>query len=122
VGGLGFVMWVVIVSILGPAFLHKLLATGAMFMTQAASSAGRQAAVAGKLAMNVAQGAGLGGASSLLQSGPGPGERLTAARPAEAWAFTGTGGARADGTGSAASMHEAARSVDVSGGKDGSPM
>jgi hypothetical protein len=122
VGGLGFVMWVVIVSILGPAFLHKLLATGAMFMTQAASSAGRQAAVAGKLAMNAVQGVGMGGASSLLQSGPGPGERLTAARPAEAWSYTGLGGSRGDGSGSAASMHDAARSVDVSGGKDGSPL
>jgi hypothetical protein len=54
VGGLGFVLWVAVVSILGPVFLHKLLATGALFMAQAAGSVGRQAAGAGRLAVSFA--------------------------------------------------------------------
>ena len=51
--GLGFVLWVVIVSVLGPAFLHKLLTTGALFMTQAAGAAGRQAAGASRMALHL---------------------------------------------------------------------
>jgi hypothetical protein len=119
VGGLGFVLWVAIVTILGPAFLHKLLATGAMFMTQAAGSTGRQAAVAGRLAVNVAQAAGIGGVPGLLAAGPAAGERLAGARPAEAASLVGGFG---PGPPADASMQGAARSVDDSGGKRAPPM
>jgi hypothetical protein len=36
--GTAFVLWVLAVSVLGPMFLHKLLTTGAHFMSQAAAS------------------------------------------------------------------------------------
>ena len=117
VGGVGFVLWVVIVSILGPAFLHKLLATGMMFMTQAAGSAARQAAVAGKLAVSAAQSAGIPG---VFAGSPPAGERLAAANPAEGAAFLGFGGHGS--AGGAASMQGAARFVDDSGGKNTVPM
>jgi hypothetical protein len=117
VGGVGFVLWVVIVSILGPAFLHKLLATGMMFMTQAAGTAARQAAVAGKLAVSAAQSAGMPG---VFTGSPPAGERLAAASPAEGAAFLGFGGHGP--AGGAASMQGAARFIDDSGGKNTVPM
>jgi nitrate reductase NapE component len=124
VGGLGFVVWVLIVSVLGPAFLHKLLATGALFMTQAAGAAGRQAAVAGRMALNVAQSAAMGGVPGLLQAGSGPGERLAGAQAADAIPFAGGFGSGPSGAGSPgpASMQNAARWVDDSGGKNAAPM
>jgi hypothetical protein len=121
VGGLGFVMWVLIVSILGPAFLHKLLTTGALFMTQAAGTTGRQAAVAGRLAVNMAQSAGFGGLPGLVSLGAGPGERLAGASPALATPFAG-GFARGHQGDGHASMQGAARSIDDSGGKSGARM
>jgi hypothetical protein len=39
--GTGFVLWVLAVSVLGPVFLHKLLTTGALFMSQAAAGGAR---------------------------------------------------------------------------------
>jgi len=41
IGGLGFMLWVLMVSVLAPVFLHKLLATGALFMNQAAAGVAR---------------------------------------------------------------------------------
>ena len=124
VGGIGFVLWVVIVSILGPAFLHKLLAAGALFMTQAAGAAGRQAAGAAKMALNLGQLSGLGGGPSLFTTGPVAGERLATARPAEATPFS--WGARFEagggGMGAAVSMEVAARAVDDSDGKGAARM
>ncbi len=61
VGGVGFAAWVLAVSVMGPVFLHKVLATGALFMTQAAGTAGRQAAAAGRIALGGAQAAADGG-------------------------------------------------------------
>lgn len=121
VGGLGFVIWVLIVSILGPAFLHKLLATGALFMAQAAGTAGRQSAVAGKLAVNLAQSIGTGGFPGVLASGGGAGERLAGAMAARATPFDGGFAFRPQGDGPA-SMRGAARSVDDSGGKNAARM
>jgi hypothetical protein len=118
VGGLGFVLWVAIVSILGPVFLHKLLATGALFMVQAAGSAGRQAAGAGRLAMHVAQAAGMGAGPGLLSQGPGAGERLAGARPGEAVAFVGALPSDPGGQAETASMASAARRLDDSDRKD----
>jgi hypothetical protein len=120
VGGIGFVLWVVIVSVLGPAFLHKLLATGMMFMTQAAGTTARQAAVAGKLAVTAVQSAWAGGTPGLPTAGPSAGERLAAANPAEAAAFLGFGG-HGPAAGSA-SMQGAARFIDDSGGKTPPPV
>jgi hypothetical protein len=124
VGGLGFVLWVVIVSILGPAFLHKLLATGALFMAQAAGTAGQYAAASGKLALSVARDAGTGGGASLFAHGPGAGERLSGARPGDGMPvlFGGLAALHGAGPGAASSMANAARSVDDSGGKAGSPV
>jgi len=51
VGGIGFVVWVFVVSVFGPVFLHKMLATGALFMTQALSAAGRHAVHAGEIGL-----------------------------------------------------------------------
>jgi hypothetical protein len=119
VGGLGFVLWVVIVSILGPAFLHKMLATGALFMAQTTGAAARQTAGAGRLALTAAQATGIGGGAGLFAPGPGAGERLAGARPAEATPFA--GGAYCDPgharEGAAATMADAAQAVDDSGGK-----
>jgi hypothetical protein len=120
VGGLGFVLWVLIVSILGPAFLHKLLATGAHFMAEAAGSAGRHAAGAGRLALNLAQASGIAGGPGLLASGPGAGERLAGARPSEASPFVvGISLGAAGGPAATVSMASAARLVDDSDGKSG---
>ena len=121
VGGVGFVLWVVIVSILGPAFLHKLLTTGALFMTQAAAAAGRQTAAAGKLALGAAQMSGLGGGPGLFAGVPAAGERLSRAQAAEGAPFM--AGARFGGYGgAAASMADAARKVDDSDGKGAARM
>jgi len=118
VGGLGFVLWVAIVSILGPVFLHKLLAAGALYMTQAAGSAGRQAAGAVRLAAYAAQAAGIGGGSGLLANAPVAGERLAGASAAEAVPFAGAPSSlERAGQGAGASMADAARGVDVSDGK-----
>jgi hypothetical protein len=115
VGGIGFVLWVGVVSVMGPVFLHRLLTTGASFMAQAAKETGSHAAATGKLAFGLAQSAG-GGLGS-LGAGTGAGERLAGARPAEAVSLVG-GMAPWDGTGrGGASMHNAARSVDDSDGK-----
>jgi len=119
VGGLGFALWVAAVSILGPVFLHRLLASGALFMTQAAGTAGRQAAGAGRIALGAAQAAGPGG-FGLLAQGPAAGERLAGARASEAVPLV--GGIHSDagrgGPGASASMADAARWVDDS---DGTP-
>jgi hypothetical protein len=120
VGGLGFVLWVVVVSVLGPVFLHKLLVTGALFVTQAAGTVGRQAVGAGRIALNVAQAAGPGGLG-LLSPGPGPGERLSAARASFGVPMTdfGLGGS---GRAGPASMAGAAQRVDDSDGTSGPHM
>jgi hypothetical protein len=119
VGGLGFVLWVLVVSILGPVFLHKLLTAGALFMSQAAASTGRQGLVAGKLAMDFARGDRAGGALGMLSAGPRGGELLTRTLP-------GSTGIHADlagrepvdgGAGPGATMGDAARRVDDSDGK-----
>jgi hypothetical protein len=122
VGGLGFVLWVVIVSVLGPAFLHKLLTAGALFVAQAAGSVGKYGAVSGRLAFSAAQAAGLGG-PGLLASGPAAGERLAGAAPAMgAPLFSqGQAGPWGGGLGASASMASAARSVDDSGGTSAAP-
>jgi len=114
VGGLGFVLWVGAVSIMGPVFMHRLLVTGAHFVTQAAGAVGRQAAGAGRLAVSVAQSAGPGGLG-FLAPGPGAGERLSGAHAAEAVALVGAGYADR-GRGEPASMADAAQRVDFSGG------
>jgi hypothetical protein len=113
VGGLGFALWVVVVSVLGPVFLHKLLVTGALFVTQAAGTVGRQAVGAGRIALNVAQSEGPGGLG-LLARGPGPGERLSGARPSHAMPNMDSGYA-AWGRGAPASMADAAQRVDDPG-------
>jgi hypothetical protein len=118
VGGLGFAAWVASVTILGPVFLHKLLTTGALFVTQAAASSARHALMAGRFAVGSAQAHGLG--SALLGGAdPGAGERLAAAAPGEVASLVGGGasGAATRGTGSA-SMAGAARRVDLSDGKE----
>ncbi len=119
VGGLGFVLWVVIVSVLGPAFLHKLLTTGALFVAQAAGSVGRYGAASGKLAFSAAQAVGIGG-PGLLASGPAAGERLAGASPAMGTPYLGSAH-HGGGAGASASMAGAARSVDVSGGTSAAP-
>jgi hypothetical protein len=108
---------------MGPVFLHKLLTAGALFMTQAAGTAGWQAAVAGKLAFNAAQATGIGAGPGLYAAGPAAGERLAGSRPGDAapmaWAARPESDAAA---GPGASMASAAQSVDVSDGKGGSLM
>ena len=113
VGGLGFFLWVVIVSILGPVFLHRLLATGTLFMNQAAGVTARQSLGAGRLAWSLAHGAG----GMPLRHGGAPGERLAGSRPVEAVAIAGAISAVSMQGGS--SMANAARAVDVSDGKSG---
>jgi hypothetical protein len=115
VGGLGFVLWVVVVSVMGPVFLHRTLATGASFMAQAAKTTGTHAASAGKLAFSLAQSAGAG--AVLGTGGPVPGERLAGARAAEAVTLVGglpLGGEPGRG---GVSMQNAAHAVDDSDGK-----
>ena len=122
VGGLGFVLWVAIVTVLGPVFLHRLLSTGALFFSQAAGSTGRQAVVAGKLAVDLARGGGVGGAMGMLGPGNGEGDRLTRASAGGSSVIS--GGAWMDqgpgerGSPAAATMEGAARRVDDSDGKD----
>jgi hypothetical protein len=119
VGGLGFVLWVVIVTVLGPVFLHKLLVTGALFVSQAAGSVGRQAVGAGRLAFNAAQAMGPGGLG-LLAQGPGPGERLSGSRASDAVPMTNMAySGRSHGA--HASMAAAAQRVDGLGGSDSAP-
>jgi hypothetical protein len=118
VGGFGFVLWVIVVSILGPVFLHRLLTTGALFMTQAAGAVGTHAVGAGRFALHVAEKSGLGARSGLVSSGPIPGERLSGGPAFEAshlafmWMF---GSAPASG----ATMASAARTLEDSDGKGG---
>jgi len=116
VGALGFVLWVGAVSVLGPVYLHRMLATGANFMAQAAGGVGRQAAVAGRFAASVGPGLTLGGPGWLAR-GAGAGERLAAAVPAAAVTL-----GEAAFPGGGASMAGAARGIDDSGGKTGPAM
>ena len=118
VGGLGFASWVAAVTILGPVFLHRLLATGALFFSQAAASSARHAAAAGRLAAGAAGDHGLGAAVFGGQV-PGPGERLSAAVPAFAAPLTGGRWPEASAGEGGASMASAALRVDVSDGKGG---
>jgi hypothetical protein len=114
VGAVGFALWVGAVSVLGPVFLHKLLVTGALFVTQAAGTVGRQAAVAGRVALGAAQAGATGGALSILSQGPGAGERLSGARAAAATPLGGAGypDPGAGRGGPSASMADAARRID----------
>jgi hypothetical protein len=114
VGGAGFALWVAAVTVLGPVFLHKLLTTGALFVTQAAGTVGSHAAGAGRIALGAAQSAGVGGAFGHLSQGPVAGERLLGARPAEAASLGSAGNPDwGRGPGAApASMADAARRVD----------
>jgi hypothetical protein len=118
VGGLGFVMWVVIVSILGPAFLHKLLATGALFATQASGSVGQYAMAAGKLALDKSEGKEKGGLGFLM-GGKGPVGPLNALPLAQSKTqnMPESGGGGGD-----ASMADASRLVAVSDGKAPPPL
>ena len=116
VGGLGFFLWVVIVSILGPVFLHRLLATGALFMAEAAGATARQSVAAGRLAWSVAQAPG----GMPLSQATSAGERLAGARPVEAVVFSGAAAQFSPPGGS--SMATAARAVDDSDGKRGAPV
>jgi len=119
VGGLGFVLWVASVSVLGPVFLHKLISTGALFMTQAVESVGRQSVGAARIAVNVAQAAGMGGAPGLFASGPLAGERLAGGSAVAAVGIAGSAfpDSGASGADPSASMAYAARWVDDSDGK-----
>jgi hypothetical protein len=121
VGGLGFVLWVVVVSIMGPVFLHKVLSAGALFVAQAAGTTARQGAAAARLAASAAQSAGIGGALGLAAAAPGAGERLSAARPVDASVFAGSPVAGVAAPGSA-SMQDAASQVDDSDGKGAARM
>lgn len=114
VGGLGFLVWVVVVSVLGPVFLHKLLASGAVFMTQALSATGVQTLAAARAGLGLAQSAGLG----LPTAGPRAGERLTGASPVQADLLL-HGSHRGAPPAGAASMASAADRVDDSDGKRG---
>jgi hypothetical protein len=112
IGGIGFAAWVVSVSVMGPVFMHRLLSTGALFFTQAAGSAARGATAAARLAMNAANGSGIG-ATVLLGGTAASGERLAGAVAAEAVVLTSPASGAAGAT-----MARAARSVDIS---DGNP-
>jgi hypothetical protein len=112
VGGAGFALWVAAVSVLGPLFLHKLLVTGALFVTQAAGTVGRQAAGAGRLVLGAAQAAGAGGALGVASLGPAPGDRLSGARASEAVSRWQEGNADWGRGRAAASMADAAQRVD----------
>jgi len=116
VGGLGFLLWVGVVSILGPVYLHKLLATGALFMTQAVHETGIQTLSAGRLALSLSQNA----ASGLLSSGASAGERLSSAPavPSASLVPGGTPWGRMSGA-PLSTMEEAAGQVDDSDGKGG---
>jgi hypothetical protein len=117
VGGIGFVLWVSVVSVLGPVFLHKLLTAGALFMAEAAGAAGRQSLAAAKVGAGLARTAGFAGVSGLAASPPGPGERLSGVQPAEAHVYSGglsgfVGGASR----ASSSMAAAARAIENSDG------
>jgi len=118
VGGIGFVLWVVIVSVLGPVFLHRLLTSGALFMAQAAAGVGRQGAAAGKLALTLGPSLASGGAGFLARA-PGVGEHLSGSSAAAAFPLCVPA---ADPAGSGASMAFAARRIDDSDGKNGARM
>jgi hypothetical protein len=117
VGGAGFALWVAAVTVLGPVFLHRLLVTGALFVTQAAGATGRHAAAAGRLALAAAQEAGARGVLGFASQGPAAGERLSGTRGAEAAPTWEAGNLdRGRGLGAApASMARAAQRVDEGG-------
>jgi hypothetical protein len=120
VGGIGFFVWVLVVSALGPVFLHRLLTTGTPFMAQAAEEAGRRSAGAARLAAGAAQWAGLGQGPG-PSVGPPPGERLLSTRPETVSVFSSSWPVGPTGEGPA-TMGGAARGIDDSGGKEGGPV
>lgn len=119
VGGAGFVLWVIVVTVLGPVFLHRLLTAGALFISQAASSVGTHAASVGRASLYAAQASGLGAGRALAPFGALPGERLAGARSVEAGPlFDGPpSGSGPMPAGAQASMAGAARALQDSGGK-----
>jgi hypothetical protein len=110
VGGLGFFMWILAVSVLGPVMLHRMLSSGAHFMAEAASGTYRGTFGAARLALSAAQGYGSWGGLAGLRPQPAPGERLASAEAVNASAII-------NPPQGPASMGSAARGVDDSGGK-----
>ena len=116
VGGLGFVLWVGIVSVLGPVFLHKLLTAGALFVSQAAAATGQQAAAIGKIAVEVTRGRGLGGGLGMLSGARAGGDHLIRAPAGESSVMADNAWAQPGGRpGGSATMQTAARRVDSDG-------
>jgi hypothetical protein len=121
VGGIGFVLWVFIVSIMGPVFLHKLLVSGAHFMAEAAGTTARVGFAGGKLAFDHATKAGAGRGLPVAVPGSSSGERLVGATAGGVNQLS-TGQHGTGGTPGNASMQDAARQVDDSDGKKGARL
>jgi hypothetical protein len=119
VGALGFVLWVVTVSVFGPVFLHRLLTTGALFMAQAAAGAGRLGWSGGKQANALAEKWAAAKVAPLSAVGPVSGG-LVAKFPALGMEVHGSRDPPPHPGGD--SLAEAARRVDNSDGKPLAPM
>jgi hypothetical protein len=115
VGAVGFFVWVLVVSLLGPVFLHRMLSGGALLMEQALSDTGRHSVGAARLAFSLSQGGlpGLGG--SLALRGPPQGERLLLLPAVHAAVV----GGPPQGSPGPATMDSAASGIDDSDGKRG---
>jgi len=77
VGGIGFVLWVVTVSVFGPVFLHRLLTTGALFMAQAGAGAGRLGWAGGRQAWALGEKLASAQAAALGAVGPASSQVFT---------------------------------------------
>jgi hypothetical protein len=111
VGALGFAAWVAAVSIMGPVVLHRSLTGGAHYFADLAGMSGRATGAVLRTAGGAAYPLIAGPALSAAQ--PAAGERLASARGVDALAVTGGEPHRPAGS----TMAEAAKGVDVSGGK-----
>jgi hypothetical protein len=116
VGGAGFVIWVAAVSVMGPVFLHRMLTTGAGFMGQAAATTARQSLSIGRIAVGAVQAAAVGGLGTAAGGASVAGERLSGGPAGDVWppTFPGAPGPSP----AAASMADASRGVEDSGGKE----
>jgi hypothetical protein len=122
VGGIGFVLWVFIVSIMGPVILHKVLTSGALFMAEAAGTTARQGAVAGRMALDKAETAAARGKLGLLSRSSGSAGNFETQPPIlakERVPGLNGGSGRTHGD---VSIQDIAQQFDNSGGKGALPM
>jgi hypothetical protein len=89
--GAGFAAWVLMVTVMGPVFLHKLLTTGALFMNQAMAAGGRAGYSALRSAPATPTGVRGAGGATVREMQTGVGKKVGASESASPGSVSGPG-------------------------------